>query len=85
MRIIVHKFEILVLEVEDTLYLRIYLHLRQGTRLAGKLKLHLLEMVGVDVGITCSVYKFTRFKTADLIGDLIVNYGKMYNSSNSGQ
>ena len=34
MRIIVHEFEVLVLEIEYALHFRIYLHLRQLARLA---------------------------------------------------
>ena len=66
MWIVFCKFEILVLEVEDTLDLRINLHLREFARLAGELKLNLLEVVGIDMGITCRVNKFTWLETAYL-------------------
>jgi hypothetical protein len=66
MRIVIHKLKVLILEIKDALHLRIDLHLRKGARLAGKLKRHLLEMICVDVGITCSMDEVTHLQTADL-------------------
>ena len=66
MRIIVHKFEILVLEIEDALHLRIYLHLRKLARLTAELKLDLLEMVEIDVGVSGRMDEVSRLKAAYL-------------------
>jgi hypothetical protein len=66
MRIIVHKFEILVLEIEDALYFRIYLHLRKLARLTAELKLDLLEMVEIDMGVSGRMDEVSRLKAANL-------------------
>ena len=65
-RIIIYEFEILVLEIEDALHIRIYLHLRELARLAGELQGHLLEVICINMGITGSVNEFSRLQTAYL-------------------
>ena len=51
MRIIIYQLEVIILEIEDTLHVRIDFHLRQGTRFARQLQFHLLQVVQVDVRV----------------------------------
>ena len=55
MRVVIYQFEIFILEVEDALHVRVYLHLRQRAWFAGKLQFHLLQMIQINVRITKSV------------------------------
>ena len=66
MRIVANEFEVLVLEIEETLHIGIEFHLRQGTWLTGKLKLGLFDVVQVEVGVTCGVDEVTSLKTSHL-------------------
>ena len=66
MWVIVYELEILELEAEDILDLRIDLHLRERTRLTRQLQLHLFYMVAVDVRVAKSVYKLTRLESCHL-------------------
>ena len=66
MWIIIYELEVLILEVEDILHLRIDLHLRKLARLTCELKLHLLEVICINVSVTCSVDELSRLKTAHL-------------------
>lgn len=52
MWIVIYQFEIFILEVEDALHIRVYLHLRQRTWFAGKLQFDLLQMIQINVRIT---------------------------------
>ena len=51
MRIVINQLEILILKIEDVIDRRIDKHFGKRTRIAGKLELHLLHVVEVDVGI----------------------------------
>ncbi len=51
MRVVIQELKILVFESEDVLHRRIELHCRQRLRLARKLELHLLFVIGIDVDI----------------------------------
>ena len=66
MWIILNKLKVLILEVEDALHLRVDLHLRELARLTRELQLHLLEVVCIDVSVTCSVDELSRLQTAYL-------------------
>ena len=66
MRIVSDKLKIFVLEIKDVLHFRIDLHHRKGARLTRKLELHLLEMICIDVRVTCSVNEFSWLKTTYL-------------------
>lgn len=64
--IIVHEFEILIFKVKYTLDFRIYLHFRQGTRLAAELGRNLLEMILIDMRVSSRMHEFSRLKAAYL-------------------
>ena len=66
MRIVANEFEVLVLEIKETLHIGIEFHLRQGTWLTGKLKLGLFDVVQVEVGVTCGVDEVTSFEARHL-------------------
>ena len=65
-RIVVFEGEILIFEVEDALHIGIDAHRREWPRLARQLFPHLLEVVGVDVGIAKRVDKLAGFKSGHL-------------------
>ena len=64
--IVIDEFEVFVFEVEYVFYFRIDLHLREGARLTAELSRHLLEMIYIDMSVSCSVDKFSRLETAYL-------------------
>ena len=51
MGIVADEFEVFVLEVEETLYIGIDFHLRQGTWLTGKLETGLLDVVQIEMRV----------------------------------
>src|SRR3954467_10241999 len=51
MRVVPHQLEVLKLEFVNAFYLRVELHLRQGSRLASKLQVGLFEMIRVQVQV----------------------------------
>ena len=53
MRIVANEFEVLVLEIKETLHIGIEFHLRQRSGLTGQLKLGLLDVVQIEV--TCAI------------------------------
>ena len=55
MGIVTDEFEVLVLEVEETLHVRIDLHCGQRTRLTGELEFGLFDMIQVEVGVASGV------------------------------
>ena len=57
MWIVVRQLEILILEIEDTFYLRVQCHVRQRTGLTRQLQLDLFQMVVVDVRIAQGMYE----------------------------
>ena len=64
MMFVTHEFEILVLVVEDRRRSAFDLHLRIGVRRTRELRLHLLEMVAVDVAITSGPDEIAEFQIA---------------------
>ena len=52
MRVIIHQFEILEFEIEDTFHIRVDFHLRQRTRFAGQLQFYLFQMIQIDMCVT---------------------------------
>ena len=54
-RVISFKLEVLILEVEYALYFRVDYHLGQRTRITCKLQTGLLQMVQIEVSITCGM------------------------------
>ena len=66
MRIIVRQCKILIPESEDVGHLRINCHFRKPVWFPGKLKLHLLNMIKVDVGIAQGMNKFPRLQSCCL-------------------
>ena len=64
--VVVLELEVFEFEVEEVLDLRIDEHLRQWTRLAGELQLHLFDVVAIDMCITEGVYKIAGFESGDL-------------------
>ena len=60
MWIVANQLEVLVLEVEEALYIRIDLHRRQWTRLTCELQLCLFDVVQIEVGVACGVNEVTR-------------------------
>ena len=65
-RIIILEREILILEVENILYLGIDYHLRQLSRLASELCVHLIKMIMIYVRVAESVYKLARLEPGHL-------------------
>ena len=61
MRAVPLKTEILILETKDVFDRRIKTHRWQRQRIALKLPIRLLQVVGVNVCITQGMYKITRF------------------------
>ena len=55
MWVVTNELEVLVVEVEDALDVRINLHRRQGARGTRELQLGLFDVVQVKVCITCRV------------------------------
>ena len=66
MWVVTNEFEVLVVEVEDALDVRINLHRGQGTRLTRELQLGLFDVVQVKVRIACRVDKVTWFEACHL-------------------
>ena len=64
--LVVDQFKIFKFKIENTLYLRIDLHLRQRKRFARQLKFYLLQMVVVDVRIPEGVDKISGLKSGYL-------------------
>ena len=54
------KSEVLELEVEKILHVRINLHLWQRSRSACELKAGLLKMIEIEMGVACGVDKLAR-------------------------
>ena len=65
-RIITLKLEILILEVEDRLYIGVDTHLWQGTRSTRELLIYLLEVVEIEVCITQSVDELASLQATNL-------------------
>ena len=61
MGIVTDEFEVLILEIEERLDIRIDLHLRQGTGFTGELEASLFDVVQVEVGVTRGVDEITGF------------------------
>ena len=66
MRIVVGQGEILELEIMNVFHRRIELHARKRTKLAGKLRARLFEMILVKVQIAEGVNEFAGAQIADL-------------------
>ena len=66
MWVVANEFEIFVMEVEDALDVWINLHRRQGTWLTRQLELGLLNVVQVEVRVTCGMDEVAWFETCDL-------------------
>ena len=66
MWIVIYEFKVLILEVEDALDLRIDLHLWKLARLSAELELYLLEVICINVSVTCSVYELSWLETTHL-------------------
>ena len=71
MGIVADEFEVLVLEIKETLHVGIEFHLRQGTWLTGQLKLCLFDMVQIEMGVACGMDKITSLETCDLCHHLL--------------
>ncbi len=57
--IVVDELEVLVLEVEKRLDVGVDFHLGQGTGLTGELETGLLDVVQIEMGVTCGVDEVT--------------------------
>ena len=55
MWIVADELEVLVLEVEETLYIGVDLHRRQWTRFTGELEFCLFDVVQIEMGVTCGM------------------------------
>ena len=66
MWVVANEFEIFVMEVEDALDVWINLHRRQGTWFTRQLELGLLDVVKVEVRVTCGMDEVAWFETCDL-------------------
>ena len=64
--IVINKREVLKLEVKQVLHIRVDEHLRQSTRVAGELQLHLLNMIEVDMRIAKGVHEVTCLQARHL-------------------
>ena len=63
-RVIIHQFEIFVLEIEDILHVRIDFHLRKRTRFASQLQVNLLQVVEVQMCIANGMDEITSFQAS---------------------
>lgn len=59
-RVVACKLEILILEIENTFYLRVQCHVRQRTGLTSQLQLDLLQMIVVYVSVSERMYELAR-------------------------
>ena len=66
MWVVTNEFEVLVLEVEDALHVRVYLHCGQRTGLTCQLQAGLLQVVQIQMSIACGMDKLTRLQSAYL-------------------
>ena len=66
MWIVVGQRKVLVLEVEDALHIRIDVHLGQWARLTGELKFSLLDVVKVEMRVTCCIDEIAWLQVAYL-------------------
>jgi len=66
MRVVIHEFKILELEVADVAHRRIQFHLRQRTRPARELQFRLLDVVRVKMQIAERVDEFARLQPTHL-------------------
>ena len=66
MWVVANELEVLIVEVEDALHVRINLHGGQRTWLTGQLKLGLLDVVQIEVGVTSGMDEVTRFEARHL-------------------
>ena len=64
--VVIDELEVFVFEVEDVLDVWIDLHLLEDARLTAELGRHLLEMIDIDMSVSCSVDEFSRLETAYL-------------------
>ena len=65
MRLVINKFEILVVEIKYIVYLGIDLHLRRRQGVPGQLFVRLLQVIQIQVCITQRVHELARCKTGD--------------------
>ena len=65
-RIVTNELEVLVVEVEDALDVRINLHRGQGARVTRELQLGLFDVVQVKVRIACRVNEIAWFEACHL-------------------
>ena len=68
MTLVVGQREIGDTEIAQILYLGIELHSGQRIGCASELQTHLIEMIGVDMGIAKGMYKSSRLQTGNLSG-----------------
>ena len=66
MWVVTNEFEVLIMEVEDALDVRINLHCGQGARLTSQLELGLLDVVQVEVRVTSSMDEVARLEACNL-------------------
>ena len=66
MRVVIFQPEILITKGKEVRYLRVEVHLGQGSQFAAQLQPDLLHMVIVYVGIPEGVDKIPRFQPANL-------------------
>ena len=66
MRIVIGKLKIFKLKIKNALHIRVDVHLRQMTRLACELQIHLLQMVGIDMRIAKGMHKSAGLQTCHL-------------------
>ncbi len=65
-RVVAYQVEILVCKVENAVDIRVQLHAGQRTGFARQLEFHLLQMVGVDMGVAQRVDEIARLQPRDL-------------------
>ena len=61
MRVIPDKFEIFEFEVEDVFDSGIHFHLGKGFRFAGKLEIHLVHVIGINMCVAEGVDEVAEF------------------------
>ena len=64
--VIALKREILIFEIEYAFHIRILLHDRKLARLTRKLQGNLLEMIAVNVSVTCGMNEISRLQASYL-------------------
>ena len=74
MRVIVRESEISIFEIKNAFHFRVKNHFRQRAWLAGKLHVHLLEMIQIYMSVACRMYKIAWLQAASSSAERMMRY-----------